>query len=149
MEHIEKLTPIEGEALRLVLAGKTDVEAYRETHPRASQATAVANAYKFFKRAREKLSDQDRMDLYNLNVDRVFSCLNELLAANSDIIYKGQKTGQARDNYTRTRALDMLIRIHGLYKEEILNGEDEPLRIVFTPMTLEDLENDPNVEINN
>ena len=149
MEHISKLKPIEAAALRLVLAGDSETEAQMETHPEASRQSAAANAYKFFKRAREKLTDKERLELYNLGTDRLLSCLNEMLTAEYDIVYQGNITGRAADNYSRLRAMDMLAKIQGIYKQPETTDDPEPLNIVFSGrcLTREDLEADPNVEI--
>ena len=135
MDLQEKLKPVELEALRLTLHGKSEVQAYMVTHPKAGKKSAASNAYKFFKRAREKLSISDRLELYNLGVDRIFSTLDKMLNAEYDITYQGKKTGRAADNQTRMKALELLIKIHGLeiqaQQESETEQEDNVLRIII------------------
>ncbi len=149
MDYLKKLAPLETEAMQLVIGGRSEVEAYMATHPKASRATAAANAYKFFKKARGKLSNKDKLDLYNVGTDRIFAMLDKLLNAENDIIYQGRKTGTTTDNFTRYRATELLVRINGLLEQPEITAEaNEPLRIIIDhDYTRPDFERDPNIEI--
>ena len=149
MDYLKKLAHIEAEAILLVIGGRSEVEAYMATHPKASRATAAANAYKFFKKARGKLSDKDKLDLYNIGSDRIFSMLDKLLNAENDIIYQGKVTGKTPDNFTRYRATELLVRINGLLDQPEIKAEgNEPLRIIFDyDLPGGDFASDPNIEI--
>lgn len=115
---MDQLTAVEQQALMLTMNGKSDVQAYRMTHPKASKRTALTAACKFFAKARLKLSDSDRLKIYNLGIDRLLVEIEKRLNAQTDIIFQGRKTGKTDDNFTRMRATELLARIHGLDKPE-------------------------------
>ncbi|MBQ7746505.1 MAG: hypothetical protein IJT92_03530 [Spirochaetia bacterium] len=133
---MENLTAVEQEAIILTIQGKSDIQAYRLTHPRASKRTAITAACKFFAKARAKLNDQDRLKIYNLGADRLMMELDKRLNAKSPIIYQGRVTGQIDDNFTRQRATELLAKIHGIdkppeKKPETTDQPDNTIHIII------------------
>lgn len=130
-----KLSTAELEALRLSFAGKSDIQAYHLTHPKASKKSCTKNAWLFFRRARAKLSVSEELEMRNLSRSRVFIELEKRLNAMQPELFAGKVVHEHEDNFTRMAATKLLAKINGLLDikttPEETDTEDTELRIVI------------------
>jgi len=131
-----KITAVEWEALRLTFSGKSDVQAYRLTHPNAGKLTAQKAASAFFRRVRGKLSKSEELELRNLGRSRVFEELEKRLNSLTTEFYQGKKVTDCEDNTTRMKATELLARINGLLEapeeKDDGSGSGSPIKIVIS-----------------
>lgn len=123
-----KITSKEWNALLLTVQGKSDVQAYRITFPNATKATAYGQACRYFKRIRDKLSQSQELELFDMGRGRVYKQLLKLLDAKTDIFYKGQKVASVPDNITQFKAVELIAKMNGLLnnnKDKDTDGDSE------------------------
>lgn len=130
-----ELTKTEWRALTLTVTGMSDTQAYKETHPNASDKTAQGGAYKFFKRAREKLTQSQYKELFDLEYWQFYKALNKALNAETTIFHMGQKIAKVPDNVTRFKALELLGKMLGVLDDKDEGNTDSKIEIVFTDRT--------------
>lgn len=122
---MQDITPKEWQALMYTVDGLSDVKAYKKVFPNATDKTANSNAFRYFRKIRDKLTPDDELEIYNLGRSRFYNELDKRLNAETPIFYQGKKIDTVSDNAVRYKATELLAKIHRLYdhKEQTLNDE--------------------------
>lgn len=139
----ERLNKTESDALQLYFSGLSEVEAYKQTHPKATEKTAKGNANNFFKVIRKKTSTSEIMDFAELNANRIFKELVKMLNATSTVYFQGKKIADEADNNTRFKAIELLTRLTGLERKiESETQENDPQNEPRITLVLRDTHDD-------
>lgn len=117
------------------------LQAYKETHPNASEETARKNSYKYFKRILktfDTLPFKVKLEICGLGENR---CLQEiskrLMASIPKYDNDGNIIHERPDNKTRMDATELLVKVNGLEKviqDEIQSNnfvDDNEIRVII------------------
>lgn len=132
---MQNITAKEWNALLLTVQGDSDLQAYKKTFPNATPKTAAGAACRFFRRIREKLTQEQELALFDLGRGRFYRELEKRLDAQTPVFFQGKKIADIPDNTTRMKATDILAKINGVYnapqESGYEQGEDTEICIVI------------------
>lgn len=127
----KEITGKEWNALLLTVQEYSDLQAYKQTFPNATDSTAKAQACRYFRRIRDKLTTLQELELFNLGRGRFYKELEKRLNAETPIFYQGKKIDIIHDNTTQLKATELLAKLNGLCTIQTEVSRNTNTQIVF------------------
>ncbi len=117
------LKPKEIAFLRTYLASNISItDTYRKIKKSKLGATEESlrrSASRYFARIKQKINWPEFLEMAGLGMDSIVKDLNDLRQAMKTIFYEGKAIADCIDNTIRLRAIEVVIDLHSLRKQEI------------------------------